>query len=393
MDLSLSADHKAFQTEVRAFLDAHWQPSTNDAAIMAFRRLATERGYLYRSIPHRYGGSEQSPDMLKAQIVAEAFAAVKAPMEVSGAGTQMLVPTLLEHGADWQKDHFIRPAIEGSHRWCQGYSEPGAGSDLASLRTRGQRVGDAWVINGQKIWTSHAHVADYMFALVRTEPDAPKHEGLSYLLIDMRQPGIEVRPLRQINGASEFNEVFFTDARTPANWIVGKPGAGWQVSRSLLRHERNMLAGSDRTEGLFKSLLRLARTVTRHGRPAIEDPAVRDRLAVIYGYCQTQKYSGLVQLTRELRGEDPGRLQLMNKLAQSEFAKALSALATDLVGDDALVAPGGKGPGGQGFGSQARWMNQFFGSIGTSIAGGTSNIQRNIIAERGLGLPRDRAAG
>lgn len=388
MDLGLSADHQLFKAEVQAFLDAHWTPSTDATALMEFRRLATERGYLYRGIPRRYGGSEQPPDILKGQIIAEAFAGAKAPQEISGAGVSMLVPTLLEHGTDWQKDQFIRPAIEGKHRWCQGYSEPGAGSDLASLCTKAELVGDAWIINGQKIWTSYAHVADYMFALVRTEPEASKHEGISYLLLDMRQHGIEVRPLRQINGASEFNEVFFTDARTPANWIVGKPGGGWHVSRSLLRHERNMLAGSDRTEGLFKSLLRLARTVERYGRPAIEDPAVRDRLAVIYGYCQSQKYSSFVQLTRELRGEEPGRLQLMNKLAQSEFSKLMAGLAIDLIGDDALVAPGGTGPGGQ-----SRWMNQFFGSLGTSIAGGTSNIQRNIIAERGLGLPRDRIAG
>ena len=386
MDLNFGPEYERFRGEVAEFLRENWE-SGGSVDTNYFRRLATEKGYLYRGIPEKFGGSEQPTDLLKAQIIAEQFSKHRAPREISGVGTQMLVPTLLECGEEWQKEKFVRATIEGEIRWCQGYSEPGSGSDLASLSTKAVLAGDEWLINGQKIWTSHAKSADYMFALVRSEPDAPKHQGLSYLLLEVNQPGIEIRPLKQITGASEFNEVFFTDAKTPASWIVGARGEGWKVSRSLLKHERNMLGGTDRAEALYSSLLRLARKVQRDGKPAIEDVLVRDRLASIYGYYESLKCSNLIQLTSELKGTSSGRLQLMNKLSQSEFAKSVSMLAVELIGSEAMLAPFG-----QDEFRLAKWMNQYCGSLGTSIAGGTSNIQRNIIAERGLGLPRDKVA-
>jgi alkylation response protein AidB-like acyl-CoA dehydrogenase len=338
-------------------------------------------------VPKRFGGSEQAADVLRAQVIREEFARVRAPMEVLGNGMSMLVPTLLERGEEWQKERFIPKTVSGEYGWAQGYSEPGSGSDLASLRTRGELVGDEWVVNGQKIWTSAALESQYMFTLVRTEPDAPKHAGISYLLIPLDQPGIEIRPLKQITGDSHFNEVFLNDARTPADWIVGKRGEGWQVSRTTLKHERNMIgAGS---QGIFESLLRLVRRAEIDGRPALEDPSVREQMAALEAWVWAQKYSSYYQLTCGLNGSDPGILPLLNKLLATEIAHEISRVALDVIGDASLLAPFGER--GTKPGSE-RWMNQFMGSLGTAIAGGTSNIQRNIIAERGLGLPRDVTA-
>jgi alkylation response protein AidB-like acyl-CoA dehydrogenase len=405
VDLSYGPEYEAFRGEVRAFLEAHWPPSGDDDAApraereRRFRRLATERGYLNRHIPRRYGGSEQPPDALRAQIIREEFGRARAPVEVGGNGMMMLVPTLLERGEEWQRQRFIPKTVTGEYLWAQGYSEPGAGSDLASLRTRAELVGDHWVIHGQKIWTSYAPRCEYMFALVRTEPQAPRHAGLSYLLVPMRQAGIEIRPLRQITGESQFSQVFFDGARTPADWIVGKRGEGWSVSRTTLRHERNAIGSSTRSLDLFDSLLRLAGRARRDGRPALEDPQLRDRLAALLGYVRAQQYSGYVMLTREARGEDPGILTLLSKLQFSQISKEVTQIALSLLGDAALLAPSPPGARSEPKASEGSasppgarsepWMFQFMGSLGLSIAGGTSNIQRNIIAERGLGLPRD----
>lgn len=390
MDLHFSAEHEAYREVVQAFLAEHWRPEPgakpDPEAIKAFRRLATEKGYLYRGVPRKYGGGEQPPDVLKAQIIGQEFRRAGASTEVLGVGTQMLVPTLLECGEEWQRERFVRKTIEGEYRWCQGYSEPNSGSDLASLRTRGALIGDEWVINGQKVWTSYARDSQYMFALVRTEPDAPKHEGLSYLLIDLDQPGIDIRPLKQINGGTEFNEVFFDNVRTPASWIVGPRGGGWQVSRSLLKHERNMIGGLDRSDALFASLLKLASRVGRDGAPALSDKLIRERMATLAGYLEVQRYSNYIQLTRESRGQNAGPLQMMNKLAQTKFGHLISQTSLELVQNDALLT----GAPGRKLGNE-RWMNQYMGSLAAAIAGGTSNIQRNIIAERGLGLPRESA--
>jgi alkylation response protein AidB-like acyl-CoA dehydrogenase len=302
-------------------------------------------------------------------------------------GTELLVPTLLERGTEWQKSKFIPPTIAGDIEWCQGYSEPGSGSDLASLSTRAVLDGDEWVINGQKVWTSFANEADFMFLLARTEPNAPKRRGISYLLVPMDQPGIEVRPLRQITGDCEFNEVFFTDARTPADWIVGERGEGWQVANTTLKHERAWVGDVSQSEQLLMSLIRLAARTDVRGRPATEDPEIRRRLAEVQGMVEAHRYSGYVQLTRALRDEDAGVLPLLNKLSNTNIAARVSAIALDLLGDASLLPHTGAGDGAQ-VGSE-RWMFQFFGSLGAAIAGGSSNIQRNIIAERGLGLPRD----
>ncbi len=388
MDLSYGVEYEAFRAEVRAFLEESWSPGDrrDPERIRAFRGQATERGYLFRNIPRRFGGSEQPLDVLKGQVITEEFRRARAPMEPPGIGVSMLVPTLLERGEPWQQEMFIPPTLSGDVDWAQGYSEPGSGSDLASVRTRGELVDGEWVINGQKIWTSNAQNCKYMFALVRTEPDAPKHEGISYLLLDLKQPGVTIRPLKMITGQSGFNEVFFDDARTPADWIVGKRGEGWQVSRTTLKHERTGIGGAENYLDQFDKLVTLAGSCRRNGRPAIEDPVIQDRLAEIEGYLHAHKYSTYRQLSMNLGAKDPGPVSFMNKLVVTDIGHRIAAVAQELIGDDSLLLPSYE-PGHK-VGNE-RWMNQFFGSLGVSIAGGTSNIQRNIIAERGLGLPRD----
>ncbi len=395
MDLSYGAEYEEFRKEVSGFLKDQWPLKGEEAKAdfntqaITFRKRAIEAGYLARSTPKAYGGSGQEPDSLKGQVIREEFGRVGAPGDAMGIGTMMLAPTLLERGAEWQKEKFVPGTVHGEIAWCQGYSEPGSGSDLASLKTRGELQGDEWVINGQKIWTSGATTADYMFCLVRTEPEAQKHAGISYLLLDMKQPGIDVRPLRQMNGGAHFNEVFLTDVRTPKDWIVGKRGEGWLVSRTTLKHERNSIGNAAMAEVTFRTLVKLAKESEINGRPAIEDPQVRQRLATIEGYMQSHKFSGYRQLTHSLRGEEPGMIGFMNKLNSTNLNQEVSKLALDLLGDEGLLDPEGAGglmgvPKGA-----AGWLNLYMSSLGVAIAGGTANIQRNVIGERGLGLPRD----
>ncbi|MFQ5514794.1 MAG: acyl-CoA dehydrogenase family protein [Myxococcota bacterium] len=397
MDLSYSTEYERFREEVKSFLAANWPlrgdetklPPARQSAL--FRERAIEKGYVARAIPRRYGGSEQEPDVLKARIIDEEFGRAGAPGDIRGIGASMLVPTLLEHGQEWQKDQFIPPTIRGEMIWCQGYSEPGAGSDLASLQTRAELDGDEWVINGHKIWTTMANIAHYMFCLCRTEPEAEKHAGISYLLIDMKTPGIDVRPLRQMTGAADFCEVFFENVRIPARNIVGKRGQGWIVSRSTLKHERNMIGNASGAMATFRSLVKLARQVEIDGRPAIQDPHVRQRLVEIEGYAQSHLYSGYRQLTLAARGQEAGLAGMMNKLYSTNLGQQMAKLAYDLIGEGGLEAP----PSGEGTGLKLRgtvaWVGQYMWSLGIAVAGGTANIQRNVIAERGLGLPRDRA--
>ncbi len=397
MDLSYGSEMEGFREEVQAFLAESWPlkgeeadlPYEKQAAL--FRSRAIERGHLYRNIPKQYGGSEQPPDVLKAQIIRDEFSRSWAPLEARGIGTMMLVPTLLERGEEWQKEKFVRPTITGEIAWCQGYSEPGSGSDLASLKTKGKLEGDEWVINGQKIWTSGAHHADYMFCLIRTEPEEEKHAGISYLLLDMKQPGIEIRPLRMMTGSADFNEVFFNDARTPRDWIVGERGEGWNVSRTTLKHERNSIGAATQTRAALKSLVKLAKTSELEGRPAIENPAFRQRLASLEGYVRAHQYSGYRQLTKDAKGEAAGLITMMMKLFSTEIGHQAAAISLDLLGDSGLLSAGNAELGVPASDAQG-WIGRYMYSLGIAIAGGTANIQRNVIAERGLGLPRDSAA-
>jgi alkylation response protein AidB-like acyl-CoA dehydrogenase len=394
VDLSYGAENEAFRDTVRLFLSDNWQPAALRGAqlstyVRGFLRRAVDAGLLYRGIPKQYGGSEQPPDIIKAQIIREEFAALRAPMEVVGNGTSMLVPTLLDRGTQWQKEKFVRPTIEGDMIWAQGYSEPGTGSDLASVRTRGELVGDEWIINGQKTWTSGGQYSHYMFALIRTEPNAPKHQGISYLLIDLKQPGVTVRPLKQMTGEAGFSEFFFDNVRTPADWIIGERGQGWQVSRTTLKHERASIGNADRGLDLVEKLLELARKTTRFGKPAIEDPQIRQDIAALEGWALAHKYSSYRLFSLALEERDSGLLGLLSKLLTTDIGHESARISQELIGSLALLQPAPAGPGVKR--GEEKWIDQIMGSLGVSIAGGASNIQRNIISERGLGLPRDLA--
>jgi alkylation response protein AidB-like acyl-CoA dehydrogenase len=398
MDLRSTPEDDEFRREVQQFLAANW-PLTGEQTklseadqAMAFRDLATEQGYLYRSIPRQFGGSEQPQDIFKSKIILEEFAAAGAPHELSDQGAAMLVPTLLECGSEEQKERFIRPTIRGEMKWAQGYSEPGAGSDLASLQTRAELDGDEWVINGQKIWTSGADQADMMFCLVRTEPEAGKHAGISYLLVDLKAPGIRVSTVKQMTSTDEFCEVFFDDARTPAQNIVGKRGEGWAVSKATLMHERALIGDSGRMETHLSELVKLARRTQINGRPAIEDSGIRQRLAEIQAYVATQTHSGNRMLTATAHGEFAGIVMIMAKLTSTEMSHMMAKLALDLIGDGAFEVPNPAAYSPVDDGTDASWLGNWMWSLGIATAGGTSNIQRNIIGERGLGLPKQRAA-
>ena len=399
MDLSYGEAAEVFRTEVRAFLSSHWPPAADPrsadlkAFIRTFRAQATDAGYLYRAIPKIYGGSEQSVDVIKAQVIREEFARARAPMEVGGNGMNMTVPTLLEKGSDEQKDLFIRKTVSGDYIWGQGYSEPGSGSDLASVRTKGELSPDGkkWIINGQKIWTSQGMQSTHMFMLVRTEPDAPKHDGITYLMIDLDQPGVTRRPIRQMTGEEgdhTFCEFFFDNAETPVSWQVGERGQGWYVSRTTLKHERASIGGADGLGRQFTKLVELAKEVGR-----IDDPIVRDKLAQIEGSVLSHRYTSYRLFSCAAAGEDPGPVALMMKLLLTEIGHEMALLAQDLIGEHGFVEPAGAGGrGNRGPRGPEKWLDQIMGSLGNSIAGGASNIQRNIIGERGLGLPRDRRA-
>jgi alkylation response protein AidB-like acyl-CoA dehydrogenase len=381
MGIRPSSESYDFRREVQSFLRDVWTLTNDPAEIREFRRKAVAAGYLYRSVPAIYGGSEQPYDLARATIIRQEFARAGAPREISGNGVNMVVPTLLEHGTDDQKANFIRPTIDGEIEWAQGYSEPQAGSDLASLRTRAERVGGEWVINGHKIWSSHADRCQFMFLLARTTPRSQRHEGITYLLLEMKQPGVEIRPIKAINGEERFCEVFLTDARTPVEWTVGPVGEGWRVSKSTLKHERVSIGGVERIP--FEQLLKLARIQTIGGRPAIEHPRIRERLATIDGAREALRHSQARQLAMRTVGQEPGLIDLVSKLFLTNILHDVSRLARDLMGDASLLQPLGRA-------GAEKWNNQFMGSLGTAIAGGTSNIQRNIIAERGLNLPRQQ---
>ncbi|MAG30683.1 MAG: acyl-CoA dehydrogenase [Deltaproteobacteria bacterium] len=391
MDLTYGAQYDAFRDEVASFLS----DVPNDIDRRSFLLAATQRGFIYRHIPTRFGGSEQPFDPIRETIVAELFDASPFSWRLAPQATGMIVPTLLEAGADWQREQFIPPTLVGDSIWCQGYSEPGAGSDLASLRSTARLEGDEWILNGQKIWTSDAEEAGFMFGMFRTEPDANKHAGISYLLLEMNQPGIDVRPLKQITGATHFFEVFFDDVRTPASWLVGQRGEGWRVAMANLKYERN-LGGGPRMRLRFNAVLALAQATIREGRPATEDPVIRQRLAEIECEVRCAETMTLRQLSAAARGEDVlvALPLLVNKLYGTEIGEHIAQLGFDLIGDDGLLAPSrSTWDTVSTYAEDTDWVDQYLFELASGIAAGSSNIQRNVIGERGLGLPRDLRLG
>ena len=394
MDLSYGPEYEAFRRELRAFLERNRERAprggvvgaggSKEPAVLAWQRLLIEHGYAARTVPREYGGFGAEPDLLVRVILDEEFARAAVSPGIGGQGPEMLVPTLLEHGTEEQKQRWIGPTIRGEVVWCQGYSEPGAGSDLANVQTRAAVDGAEFVINGQKIWTTTAHLADMMFGLVRTEPGAEKHAGLSYVLVPMQSPGIEVRPLGTMTGRAEFNQVFFTDARVPCSHVVGRRGEGWKIANTTLKHERNALAPAGQLEAALARLVELMKNETRDGRRALDDPPLRDRLLRLQARVLAMKYHGLRMLTASLQKESPGVAGLVTKLAGCEIAHEIAALAIDAMGEFGVLYGGSRHERAGGL-----WQFQYMFSLGLIIGGGTAQIQKNIIAERGLGMPRE----
>jgi alkylation response protein AidB-like acyl-CoA dehydrogenase len=307
-------------------------------------------------------------------------------------GIQMLGNTLLIWGTDEQKRRYLPRIIARRDVWCQGYSEPNAGSDLGNVGLRAVRDGDQWILNGQKIWTSGAQDADHIFTLARTDPDAPKHKGISFMLVDMRQPGIEVRPIRMMSGESEFNEVFYTDVTVPVDEVVGGVNNGWAVAMSLLGFERGEAAATNpiRFEGELRRLVELARE-----RGATHDPRIRQRLAWCHARVQVMRYLGMRTLTKFVGGHHPGPDAAVAKLYWSEYHKVVTELAVDLLGADALAPVGRRpltsfqtdDPGAPN--SSMSWAMTFLTARAGTIYAGSSQIQRNILGEMVLGLPKE----
>ena len=392
MNLEFSPEYETFRAETAAFLESNRNaaPTPDDHGLKHPRRLAWQKlliaqGLAARTIPEAYGGYGAAPDILKSRIIAEEFARAGLPRGIANQGVSMLVPTLLELGTEAQKQAYIRPTLHGEMIWCQGYSEPAAGSDLASLTTRAEVDGDDYVINGQKIWTSTARQADMMFCLVRTEPEARKHHGISYLLFSMDTPGIEVRPLVDMTMRANFNEVFFTDVRVPRSQIVGQPGQGWQVANATLTHERGMLGDPNATKARLIAIAELMKTQMLDGRCLMDHPVYRDRLVALQARVYAMQANGLRVMTCQLRGESAGMAGLIIKLQGCELNHELARLAIDAMGEIGLLYDDDSAYL-EDFG---QWQSRYMYDLGLIIGGGTAQIQKNIIAERGLGLPRE----
>jgi len=391
MDLSFGPKYSAFRDKVRTFVREHKdkQPASGSApkssGILNWQALLIEQGYHSRTIPEEYGGYGAAPDIIESRIIAEEFAREQMNTGLGGQGISMLTPVLLEMGTEQQKQQFIRPSIQGKLAWCQGYSEPGAGSDLASLTTKAELDGDEWVINGQKIWTSSAHIADWIFCLVRSEPEAPKHQGISFLLFEMNTPGIEIRPLVDMTENANFNEVFFTDVRVPKHQIVGQRGQGWKVANAILGHERGSLAPPDAANARLNGVIQLMQQETIDGQRIIDNPVFRDRLMKLQGRVMAMQYNDMRLFSSRInKNQDTKLAGMVVKLIGTELRHEIEGLAIDVMGEIGLSY--GDNPYIRGNGS---WQYQYMLYLGLIIGGGTSQIQKNIISERGLGMPKE----
>ncbi len=398
MDFRFTEQEQAFREEFLSWLEKNlpkgWDPSRYRnyetyeewaGVHRDFQKRLFDAGYAGMNYPKAYGGQGRS--LMEEVIVLQGLASTCYELRGPGVITfGMAAPTIHVCGNEEQKKTFLPKILDGTHIWCQGFSEPNAGSDVANVSTRAVKEKGHYIVNGQKVWTSYAHIADYCILVVRTDPNAKKHKGLSYLLLDMTLPGVEVRPITQITGEHDFNEVYLEDVKVPEEMLVGNEGDGWRITITTLMFERVI---GDATmaalyETNFKRMLDMAAQVKQAGRPAIEDPLVRQRLGQAYIEVMALKYHGLRSLSKQIGGDIPGPEGSVGKLLWSESNQRITEAAVDIQGPNSQVMGGSPWSVQDGF-----WQFNFLRSKGNTIEAGTSEVQRNILGERVLGLPKD----
>ncbi len=393
MDFSDTPEEARFRAEARAFLEKNaerrkpgevlgYRRGQDAPGALAeakdFQRRKAEAGFAGIAWPKEWGGRGGS--IIEQVIYSEEERRYRVNPWFFAISLGIVIPTICTSGTPEQRERFVRPALRGDEIWCQLFSEPAGGSDLAALRTRAERDGDAWVVNGQKVWTSGAHYAQYGALVARTDPNVAKHKGLTYFWLDMKTPGIEIRPIRQISGASHFNEVFFRDVRIPDSQRIGAVGAGWNVAITTLMNERHITHDSPGPD--VAELLQVARSVETANGPALDDPAVQQRIAEFYVRSQGMKFTKFRTMTSLSRGETPGPQSSIGKLVTASKLQDITSFGLDLLGMSGSLD--GKDTPLEGLFEEALLY-----SPALRIAGGTDEILRNIIAERVLGLPSD----
>jgi alkylation response protein AidB-like acyl-CoA dehydrogenase len=389
MDFAFSPDDEAYRQQVRRWLAENHPgkppgPEGSPAWLRwakDWQRRAYEAGYVGLGWPKEYGGVEGT--LTQQVILTQEMVRARVPRFVGQMGLHMLAPTLMHYGTEAQKQRYLPRILTAEEIWCQGYSEPNAGSDLASLQTQAVEDGDDFIVNGQKIWTSGAHYADFCFLLVRTDPTAPKHRGISYLIVDMKSPGITVKPLKQMTGGANFNETFFDNVRVPKQNLIGELNRGWYHATTTLSYERTLLANSARTELFFEDMLALARRSTYQGLPATKHPVMRQTIAQLKIETEIAKLLFYRNLTTELRGAIPGPEASIMKLYSTELNHRICEAALEMMGPYASLWHDSKYVVDDGV-----WQHEHMYTRGLIIGGGTSQIQKNIIGERALGLPK-----
>jgi alkylation response protein AidB-like acyl-CoA dehydrogenase len=396
MDFKLSPTEEAFRDGLRAWLEAHcprdWEktrqalgsPEARAEFLIDWQRRLHAAGYVGLHWPIAYGG--RGATIMEQAIFYEELARARAPELANAVGLDMAGPAIMVHGTEAQKRFHLQRILAAEHVFCQGFSEPGAGSDLAGIQARAERKGEAYIITGQKVWTTYAHYANWCTILARTDPSASRHRGLTYFMVDMKSPGFTVRPLRQMSGDAEFSELFLDGVEVPADGVLGQADDGWKVAITTLMFERGPRTITRQLilrQGLTE-LIEQARARTRAGRPASADPLIRQRLAQLYIDAETLRYANLRVLTRLLKGEPAGPEGSASKLFFSETWQKVAELGLEMQGAYATLAAGSEWTPEDG-----RWQYRALRSRGNTIQGGTSEIMRNILAERVLGLPKD----
>jgi len=395
MDLKYTEADNAYRQQVRRWLEANVPRTALEtlAEKQRWHRKLYDADYRGTGWPEEYGGHPARP--MEQAIVAEEMARANAPVGLDGLGIDIYVATLIHHGAEQQKRDHVAKMLTGEEIWCQLYSEPNSGSDLASLQCRADVDGDVFVINGQKIWTSDAYHADWGIMLARTDRNAPKHQGISCIMVDMHQPGIEVRRLKQISGNQEFCEVFFTNVRVVADNLVGEMNAGWRIAQTTLSYERSSstLGHVARLQKMFDRMIAVCQSLKRNGKPALEDPNVRQKLGEVYTEIEVLRYAALRLLSRAEKGLRPGPEASIAKLHAAELDKRVQELFQEILGPygqqigglpEALALEAGAQ-----FGEPGSWAYAFLWSRAGTIYGGSAEIQKNILGERVLGLPKE----